>query len=59
MTTPPITPFNTFLNTRGAQFTTRGTGLSQAAPAGLAAATLFDNPTYATIFSAFSAPRTR
>jgi hypothetical protein len=57
VTTPPITPFNTFLNTRGAQFTTPGTGLSQAAPAGLAAATLFDNPTYATIFSAFSAPR--
>ena len=57
VTTPPITPFNTFLNTRGAQFTTPGTGLSQAAPAGLAAAALFDNPTYATAFNTFSAPR--
>jgi hypothetical protein len=55
VTTDPVTPFNTFLNSRGAQFTTPGTGLSQAAPAGLAA--LFDNPTYATIFSTFSAPR--
>ena len=34
VTTPPITPFNTFLNTRGAQFTTPGTGLSQAPPSG-------------------------
>jgi hypothetical protein len=51
-TTPPVTPFNTFLNTRGSQFTTPGTGLSQATPAGLAV--LFDNPTYSTIFSTFS-----
>jgi hypothetical protein len=29
-TTPPVTPFNTFLNTRGSQFTTPGIGLSQA-----------------------------
>ena len=42
----PVTPFNVFLNTRGAQFTTPGMGLSQAAPrAGLAG--LFNNPTYA------------
>jgi hypothetical protein len=54
-TTPPVNPFNTFLNTRGAQFTTPGLGLSQAAPAGLAV--LFANPTYATAFRAFSAPR--
>jgi hypothetical protein len=56
-TTAPVTPFNVFLNTRGGQFTTPGTGLSQAPPSGgpqggLAA--LFDNPTYATIFSTFS-----
>ena len=54
-TTDPVTPFDTFLNTRGARFTTPGTGLSQATPAGLAA--LFDNPTYGDIFSTFSAPR--
>jgi hypothetical protein len=59
-TTPPVTPFNVFLNTRGAQFTTPGTGLSQAPPSGgpqggLAA--LFGNPNYGVTFSAFSAPR--
>jgi len=57
VTTPPVNPFNTFLNTRGAQFTTPGIGLSQGPPAGgpqggLAA--LFGNPTYATAFRAFS-----
>jgi hypothetical protein len=59
-TTAPVTPFVTFLNTRGAQFTTPGTGLSQAPPSvppggaqgGLA--DLFKNPTYGTIFSTFS-----
>src|SRR5262247_4172194 len=59
-TTAPVTPFNVFLNTRGGQFTTPGMGLSQAPPSGgpqggLAA--LFDNPTYATTFTTFSAPR--
>jgi hypothetical protein len=54
-TTPPVTPFNTFLNTRGAQFTTPGLGLSQAAPLGLAS--LFANPTYATAFRPFSNAR--
>ena len=54
-TDDPITPFNVFLNTRGAQFTTPGTGLSQATPSGLAA--LFNNPTYSTIFSTFSPSR--
>jgi hypothetical protein len=59
-TTPPVNPFNTFLNTRGAQFTTPGIGLSQAPPSGgpqggLVA--LFGNTTYATAFRAFSAPR--
>jgi hypothetical protein len=56
-TTPPVTPFNVFLNTRGAQFTTPGTGLSQAPPSGGpqgGLAGLFDNPTYGTIFSTFS-----
>jgi hypothetical protein len=56
-TTAPVTPFNVFLDTRGGQFTTPGTGLSQAPPAGGAQgglAVLFDNPTYGTIFSTFS-----
>ena len=59
-TTAPVTPFNTFLNTRGAQFTTTGTGLSQAPPSGGpqgGLATLFNNPTYGTIFSTFSPKR--
>ena len=51
-TTPPVTPFNTFQNTRGALFTTPGIGLSQATPAGLAV--LFNNPNYETDFSTFS-----
>jgi hypothetical protein len=58
--TPPVTPFNVFLNIRGAQFTTPGLGLTQAPPQGGAQgglATLFDNPTYGTIFSTFSSPR--
>lgn len=54
-TTSPVTPFDVFLNTRGARFTTPGTGLSQAPPSGLA--TLFGNPTYADIFDPFSPPR--
>jgi hypothetical protein len=56
-TTDPVTPFNVFLNTRGGQFTTPGAGLSQAPPSGGAQnglAGLFNNPTYATAFSAFS-----
>ena len=63
-TTEPVTPFNVFLDSRGAQFTTPGTGLTQAPPAadpvmfppgGLAG--LFNNPTYGTIFSTFSPER--
>ena len=54
-TTAPVTPFNVFLNTRGAQFTTPGIGLSQAPPSGLPG--LFNNPTYETIFSTFSPSR--
>ena len=50
---PPVTPFDVFLNTRGAQFTTQGTGLTQAPPRhpsvpATAAWPLFNNPTYAT-----------
>jgi hypothetical protein len=54
-TTPPVTPLNTFLNTRGSQFTTPGIGLSQVALSGLAG--LFNNLTYEDIFSVFSASR--
>jgi hypothetical protein len=56
-TTAPVTPFTVFLNTRGGQFTTPGTGLSQAPPSGGpqgGLAVLFNNPTYGTIFTAFS-----
>ncbi len=55
-TTGPETPFNVFLLTRGAQFTTpRGQGLSQATAAGLE--TLFNNQTYDTNFVPFSTQR--
>jgi PEP-CTERM motif-containing protein len=61
-TTTPVTPFDVFLNTRGAQFTTPGTGLTQAPPS--ADPALFPpgglaglNPTYATEFSTFSTER--
>ncbi len=50
VTTPPVNPFNTFLNTRGAQFITPGIGFSQAPASGGPQggfATLFANPTYA------------
>jgi len=60
VTTPPVNPFNTFLNTRGAQFTTPGVGLSQAPPSGGpqgGLVTLVGNATYATAFRAFSSPR--
>jgi hypothetical protein len=59
-TTDPVTPFDVFLNSRGARFTTRGVGLSQAPPSGGpqgGLVELFDNPTYANIFTTFSAPR--
>ena len=60
VTTPPVNPFNTFLNTRGAQFITPGIGFSQGPASGGPQggfATLFDNPTYATEFKAFSNAR--
>ena len=53
----PVTPFNVFLNTRGAQFATPGTGLSQTPPSGGpqgGLAVLFNNPSYANIFRTFS-----
>jgi hypothetical protein len=57
-TDTPVTPFNVFLNTRGGQFTTLGTGLAQAPPVGPppggGLAGLFNNPTYGVIFSTFS-----
>jgi hypothetical protein len=56
-TTAPVTPFDVFLNTRGAQFTTPGLGLSQAPPSGGAQGGLeglFNNPTYGDIFTTFS-----
>ena len=59
-TTPPVTPFNTFLNTRGGQFTTPGVGLAQGPASGGpqgGLAVLFNNPTYATTFTAFSPVR--
>ena len=59
-TTAPVTPFLVFLNTRGSQFKTPGLGLSQAPPSGGlqgGLAVLFGNPTYATIFRAFSPSR--
>src|SRR5881397_4016392 len=57
VTTPPVNPFNVFANTRGGQFTTPGTGLSQAPPSGgptNGLAGLFNNTTYGTTFSTFS-----
>jgi hypothetical protein len=56
-TTAPVTPFNVFLDSRGAQFTTPGAGLSQAPPSGGPQGGLeglFNNPTYGDIFSTFS-----
>jgi hypothetical protein len=59
-TTTSLTPtpvLDQFLVGRGARFTTPGSGFVQAPPAGLAAADVFNNPSYATIFKAFSLSR--
>jgi hypothetical protein len=48
-------PFDGFLVTRGGRFLTRGEGFVQAPVEGLAAT--FNNPSYATIFKAFSPVR--
>ena len=49
------TPFDVFLVTRGSRFITPGSGFVQAPVEGLA--TTFGNPTYTTIFRAFSPVR--
>ena len=54
-TSPAPTPFSGFLVTRGALFTTPGTGFVQAPLDGLV--TTFNNPDYANIFQAFSPVR--
>ena len=54
-TSPGPTPFDVFLVSRGARFTTAGTGFVQAPPSGLA--TTFNNATYSTIFQPFSLSR--
>ena len=51
-TTLSGTPLTAFLNTRGANIATRGSGFVQAPPSGLA--DTFGNSSYATIFRAFS-----
>jgi hypothetical protein len=59
-TTPPVTPFNNFLDSRGNQTTTPGIGLAQGPPSGGAdggLAKLFNNDTYGTIFKTFSPKR--
>ena len=57
-TTISPNPFAGFQTTRGALFTTPdGTGFVQAPPSGLAAENVFNNPSYATIFTPFSASR--
>src|SRR6185369_7722384 len=59
-TTTSLTPtpvLDQFLVGRGARFTTPGSGFVQAPPSGLAAADVFNNPSYETIFKAFSLSR--
>ena len=54
-TSPAATPFNGFLNNRGALFATPGSGFVQAPPSGIA--TTFGNLSYEGIFRAFSQQR--
>ena len=54
-TSPAATPFNGFLNNRGALFATPGSGFVQAPPSGIA--TTFGNLSYESIFRAFSQQR--
>jgi hypothetical protein len=57
-TTISPNPFAGFQTTRGALFTTPdGTGFVQAPPSGLASASVFNNPSYTTIFTPFSQSR--
>src|SRR5262245_63482028 len=55
--TAPVTPFTVFQNTRGATFTTPGTGLTQAAASGGLLSLNLINPQYATLFAPFSLNR--
>jgi hypothetical protein len=55
--TPPVTPFTVFENTRGATFTTSGTGLTQAAATGGLLSLDLINPQYAALFAPFSPNR--
>src|SRR5262245_32862635 len=55
--TAPVTPFTVFQNTRGATFTTPGTGLTQAAATGGLLSLDLINPQYAALFSPFSQNR--
>jgi hypothetical protein len=55
--TPPVTPFTVFQNTRGATFTTPGTGLTQAAATGGLLSLDLVNLQYAALFAPFSANR--
>ena len=57
---PGGTPFDVFLQIRGARFTTAGSGFVQAPEAGGANGgleTFFNNVTYGTTFNTFSSPR--
>lgn len=55
--TAPVTPFTVFQNTRGATFTTPGTGLTQAAATGGALSLDLINAQYGTLFAPFSPNR--
>ena len=55
--TPPVTPFNVFLDSRGALFTTPGSGLTQAAVTGGIVSLDTINATYATTFATFTPNR--
>jgi len=55
--TAPVTPFTVFQNTRGATFTTPGTGLTQAAATGGLLSLDLINPQYAALFAPFSPNR--
>jgi hypothetical protein len=55
--TAPVTPFTVFENTRGATFTTSGTGLTQAAATGGLLSLDLINSQYATLFAPFSPNR--
>ena len=55
--TAPVTPFAVFQNTRGATFTTPGTGLTQAAATGGLLSLDLINPQYAALFAPFSPNR--